>query len=74
MQYDKVHIFEENMSVIVVLHVYVQSRNLNKSFRMKSYKERSMIPYWISCVYRFGNNNLYLLSEYWLKVISVHLY
>ena len=33
-----------------------------------------MLPYWIGFVYQLGNVILYLLSEYRLKVISVHLY
>jgi len=33
-----------------------------------------MLPYQISCVYRFVNNILYRLSEYRLKVISVQHY
>ena len=52
----KVHIFEENMSV--VLHVYVQSCisiSFVTKFREKSVQEKVMIPYRIGCVYWFGN-------------------
>ena len=33
-----------------------------------------MLPYQIDCVYWLDNISLYRLSEYWIKVISVHLY
>jgi len=45
------------------------------NFEKKLYeKKRSMLPYWIGCVYRFVDNILYQLSEYRIKVISVQHY